>query len=107
MAQLFNVSMTLPEESRKHIERRKSGERLEAIYSLPGWQDVISILQEEIDAAEKKLRAYRDSDAQQTLRLLSELQGKQDALKHLLDKVKSRIALTEDRVFPVSAYDTL
>ncbi len=105
MPRLFDASIALPADTKKLIERRQSGERLQAVYNLPGWHDIISILQDDIDVAEKKLRTFRDSDSQQALRLLSEMQGKADALKHLLDKVKSRIALIEDTTLSVSAYD--
>jgi hypothetical protein len=94
----------LDKETKSLLARHQAGENLAYLVTLPGWQDALHILQTYIDAAEKELVTYRDSDAQHSLRLLAELQGKKDALAHLEKIVKARIALVNAPPDAISKY---
>lgn len=89
-------SHLLKEETQRLLKQYASGSNLLALTILPGWEEVLTILKEDIEKAAKKLRTYREADPYQSLRLLSELQGKESALSTLEAKVRSLTALAND-----------
>ena len=96
----------LPEEVRRGLAKYESGQNLLAIIELPGYIDLLDLLQQDIDAAEKALKVYGDSDPSHVLRLLAELQGKQKALAFLKLKVKQYTALVTNPPDTIKNYVT-
>lgn len=92
----FKDDPSIPEDIKRRVAQYEAGQNLQYLKELPGYTDILNILREDIVAAENKLRRYRDSDSEEVLRLLAELQGKEKALVNLESKVASLTALATD-----------
>lgn len=106
MPRLFKNEDSLPEEVKSSLRKYESGQRLLSILNTDGYLEVLAVLREDVEVAKKTLERYRDSDAQYALRLLAELQGKQKALTHLEQTVKSRTELVETPPSEIQKYIT-
>jgi hypothetical protein len=88
-------NLALPEEVRTGLQKRALGQDLIGVTELPGYEVVLDILRSDIESAAKKLRTYKESNPNEAMRMLAELQGKEKALTNLESKVKYLTALVE------------
>lgn len=93
---LFIDDRTVPDHIRRSLKKYESGQRLLSFTSLPGWEDVLDVLKEDIQKAEGAEDSYEGNDPTELFRLHTELQGKRKMLKQLESEVKARTALASD-----------
>ena len=89
------------------IEDYQHGRDLLYLIDLPGHKVLMDLFRKDIEAAQKALTAYGDSDAQYALRLLAELQGRKKALAAVERQVQRLAALVDappEAIHPYISY---
>lgn len=98
---------SLPDETRNAILQYERGQELMSLTSTPGWDVLLTLLEEDIESDEQKLLSYRDSDPQVLFRMHAELQGKRRLLSSLKASVRYHTELVQNPPASIQSYTTL